>query len=282
MKQCIYCGAELEDNARACNNCGRPVPDMPEKAGAEKKEEAPEQPEQQSTQNPWGQQQEQSAQDPWGQQEQSAQNPWGQQQEQNPQDPWNGWRQAGQPDGQNQWGQPNAQNQWGAQDPQNGQNQWGQPNAQNQWGAPNPQNQQNPWGQQNGQNQWGWQQGTDPRQQGYGYGPNQGNRNGQQAFPQYNKFAIWGLIFGAVASFLNGFLFVPSILAIIFCIIALVQIRNNPGRYRGKAMAIVGLAFGIIFLIVYAYIFSRVFTALQDPETMQQLQKYLQEIGAIE
>ena len=30
MKQCTYCGAELQDDARACNNCGRPVPDMPE------------------------------------------------------------------------------------------------------------------------------------------------------------------------------------------------------------------------------------------------------------
>lgn len=28
MKKCIYCGAELPDDAKACSNCGRPVPGM--------------------------------------------------------------------------------------------------------------------------------------------------------------------------------------------------------------------------------------------------------------
>ena len=217
MKQCIYCGADLQDDARACNNCGRPVPDMPEKeaekpAAAEEQQEAPVQQEQpqQPQQDPWGQQLQLPQQDPWGQQ---------------PQQP-----------------------------------------------------QQNLWGQTQQQGPWGWQQ-NDPYRQGSG-GPYSGYGSPQNIQGRYNTFALWSLIFGFLASFLNGFVFIPSIIAIVFSVIGILQIRKNPGMFRGQWMAIVGLILGIFFLIVYAYVFRMVFQAVQDPETFQQLQQYLREINA--
>ena len=260
MKQCTYCGAELKDDARACNNCGRPVPGMPEPEA-----ESPVHVSSEETQNVPGETpaEEQPQQNPWEQQAQ-----WGQQIPQGPYDPWN------------PQGQQSQQNPWGPQSPQGQQNPWGPQSPQGQqnlWGSQSPQGQQNPWGQQ--QAPWGWQQ-NDPSGQGYG-GPYPGYGTQQNTQSRYNTFALWSLVFGFLASFLNGIVFIPSIIAIVFAIVGLVQISKNPAVFRGKWMAIVGLAFGIVFLVVYGYVFHIVFQAVQDPETFEQLQQYLREINAV-
>ena len=265
MKQCTYCGAELQDDARACNNCGRPVPDMPEpekensvKASAEETQQPQPEPEQEpqnvpDPRNPWGQPQQQGPQGQWGQpQQQIPQNPWGQPQ----QDP------------QNQWGQ-SPQGQWGQPQQQIPQNPWGQPQQ-------GPQNQ---WGQPQQQGPWGWQQ-NDPSGQGY-RGPYPGYGMQQNTQVRYNTFALWSLVFGFLSSFLNGLVFIPSIIAIVFAVIGLIQISKNPGAFKGRWMAIVGLIFGVAFLVVYGYVFHIVFQAVQNPETFEQLQQYLKEINAV-
>ena len=256
MKQCIYCGAELEDDARACNNCGRPVPDMPEKV--EKAEEAvsaepvekpsapqpdPSERQELPTWEHWGQQPQQ---DPWGDQEAPRQDPWGHQETPR----------------QDHWGQQPQQDPWGRQ-----QSQWGQ-----------QQDPQAPWG--------GPQQGNDPNYPGSngpipGYGGPYAGYNGQQNIPKrYHMFAVWSMLFGIMSIFLNGFVFIPSILAIVFAVIAIVKIHKDPQQYLGTGMAIIGLVLGVAFLIVYGYVFRMVFQAVQNPETLEQLQNYLQEIGA--
>ena len=262
MKQCTYCGAELQDDARACNNCGRPVPGMqePEQKELTKSEDTTEPAEEQAAPST------EDRQDPWEQQSQ-PQDPWGQQSQ--PQDPWGqqGWTQdpygqQGQP--QNPWGQQGQpQSPWGQQS--HPQNPWTRPDGQNGWNT-------------NQQGNWGWQQ-NGPMPQGYGQYPVNGNQTNIPG--RYNTFAIWSLVFGVLASFLNGLVFVPSIIAIIFAVVGLVQIRKNPGLFRGKWMAIAGLAFGVFFLIVYGYVFHVVFQAVQNPETFEQLQQYLKEINAI-
>ena len=258
MKQCIYCGAELADDARACNNCGRPVPDMPETAApAEVKElpaEEPAGPARQQSQQADPEQQTQP-QDPWGR-DMPQQDPWGRQFPQ--QDPWG--QQSPQ---QGQWGQqPPQQDPWGQQSPQ--QNPWGQP-------------QQDPWGRP--------LNGSDPNRPGPdgqipGFGTPYAGYGGRQTIQKrYHMFAVWSLLFGIISAFLNGIVFIPSILAIVFAIIAIIQIRKNPQQYGGTGMAIIGLVLGVVFLIMYGYVFKMVFQAVQNPETMEQLQNYLQEIS---
>ena len=265
MKQCTFCGAELQDDARACNNCGRPVPDMPEpeekKVTASIQEADPETQESNETEQPAQNAAEQSP-NPWGTQEQ-LQNPWGQPQgRQDMQNPWG--QPQGRQDMQNPWGQPQGR--------QDMQNPWGQPQSQQ-----DPQPQQTPWG---------WQQ-NDPANGNYGgQYPNFGGQYPPYGYPQngqmqrYNAFALWSLVFGLLASFLNGLIFIPSVIAIVFGIIGIVQTGKNPGMFRGKWMAVAGLIFGVFFLIIYGYVFRMVFQAVQNPETFQQLQQYLQEINA--
>ena len=299
MKQCNWCGAELEDDARACNNCGRPVPDMPEKS-APKKTVSEKQDglntsdlqKQQMQEDPRGQQDgypawdapkqqdswnRQNTQDPWDRQ--NARDPWNRQ---NQQDPWNPQN------AQDPWNRQNTQDPWNrqdAQDPWNRQNQqdpWNRQNTQDPW---NRQNTQDPWGQNTSPQQpyGGWQQvppNGQPDYSGYnrqpmpGYAPQQ-----QMGLRKYNTYAVWALVCGILASFLNGLVFVPSILAIIFGIVALVQTSRNTQLYKGRWMAVVGLACGVLFLIVYGYVFHMIFQAVQNPETLEQLQQYLKEIS---
>ncbi len=257
MKQCVFCGAELEDDARACNNCGRPVPDMPEKEPEKEPEKqkteeykAPEDPEdvqtppEQPQQDQWAQQ---SVQDRNGQMQQ--QSPWDQQGQQGS---WNPWGQTPQNPPQNSWNQPQ-------QIPP--QNQWNQPQVppQDPWGRPQ---QNTPWGQQNNN------------------APYQGYQNQPNGFLRYNKFAIWALALGALAYFLNLFFCVASVAAIILGVIGWMQISKNPTVFKGKWMAILGVVLGVVFLIVYIQAYRMAFQILQDPESMKWMQQYLKEIGA--
>ena len=309
MKQCTYCGAELQDEARACNNCGRPVPGMPEpeqerpeqsvKTGdldesASDKQDADfmqhTQPELQNQES----QADQPQQDWQGKQPQDM---WGWQQNQpGQQNPWGAQNQPGQ---QNPWGaqnQPEQQSLWGQQDPNSQQSPWGaqnQPGQQSPWGAQNQTGQQNPWEAQNqpgqqslwgahnqtGQhNPWGWQQNR-PMNPYYGgqYPGNGMPQSGQ--LQRYNVFAMWSLILGVAAAFLNGFVFIPSVLAIVFGIIGIVQIKRDPAAFKGIWMAVAGLVLSVIFIIFYGYVFHIAIQIAQDPNKLQQLQDYMREIG---
>ena len=278
MKQCNWCGAELEDDARACNNCGRPVPDMPETRTPEKTVS-----EKQDGMNTADLQKQQAQEDPWNRQDRNrTEDP------QNPQDPWNRQNQ------QDPWSRQNQQDPWNQQ---NQQDPWSQQNQQNPWNQQNqqsPWNQRDPWNPQGTQDPWG--QNTDPQQPYGGWQPQvppngQPDYNGynrqqipvyapqQAGLRKYNTYAVWALVCGGLASFLNGLVFVPSILAIVFGIVALVQTRRNAQLYKGSWMAVAGLLFGIFFLIVYGYVFHMIFQAVQNPETLEQLQQYLKEIS---
>lgn len=66
---------------------------------------------------------------------------------------------------------------------------------------------------------------------------------------QNSGFAITGLILGILSSIFYG-LAIFQILAIIFCIIALVKIKNK--KASGKKMAIAGLILGILYTVQFA------------------------------
>lgn len=264
MKQCTFCGAELKDDARACNNCGRPVPDMPEPEEAsvpEKKGEAKDtdpQPADQMTaqQDQQTQQTPENAQSPWNPQNQQTQSPWDPQGRQM-QNPWS-------PQGRQ------VQDPWERQT-QEQQNPW------TPWGQQNPQEQQ-----ENRQGQqlfpWGWQQNDPGRPLSGGQYPGSNiPRNAQMQ--RYNPFALWSLIFGFLASFLNGLIMIPSIIAIVCGINGLIQIGKEPQTYKGTWMAVLGLVCGIFFLTMFAcgYMLRMV---LQNPELYEQLQQILKGFGA--
>ena len=81
----------------------------------------------------------------------------------------------------------------------------------------------------------------------YGYAP-QAQGVGPKA--PLNGFAVASLVLGIIGIFF-GF-----ILAIIFGIIALVQIRNSEGRQRGKGMATAGLILSGVWIVVLGIIIA--------------------------
>ena len=228
-------------------------------------------------QNGWGTQNPNQPQNGWnGQNPGQPQGGWNNQNPGQPQNGWNG-QNSGQPQGgwnnpdpnqpQNGWNRQNPnQNGWGSQNPNQPQNGWNNQNPNPQqggWRNPNPwngQNQpQNPWNNQNQpQSSWNGQGGADPQYAG----------NTEQ---KTNIFAVFSLVFGIMAFFM----FFSSILGIIFGAIGLSQIKRYPERFKGKRLAIIGIVVSVVFIILYAVLFVKVFQALQDPETLQMLQEYL-------
>jgi general secretion pathway protein G len=67
--------------------------------------------------------------------------------------------------------------------------------------------------------------------------------------PRNSKWAIWSLVLG-IAGVVLFCIVIPSILAIIFGIIALVQISKNQGVLFGKGKAITGIILGGLEIIV--------------------------------
>lgn len=173
-------------------------------------------------------------------------------------------------------------NQASYQDPatQNPQNGWN-PNAQNPWG-------QNPGGQQ------GWNPQAPYGNQGYGpnapYNMNQGNMNGynpnfygQAPYMQPQKAqmcgeAIASLVFSIVSVFLNSFLMIPSILAVVFGIVALVKIRKSQGRLGGKGLAIAGIIVGVIFFLLFLFAYILLFRMMNDPALWKAFEEYVKQL----
>jgi len=67
-----------------------------------------------------------------------------------------------------------------------------------------------------------------------------------------NGFGVAGMILGIVSFCFCCCYGLPfNVLGLIFSIIALVQIRNNPQRYDGQGMAIAGLVLSIVSLCLF-------------------------------
>ena len=214
MKKCVYCGAELNDDAKACSNCGRILPkeDWPEEKKADD-----------AGKN-------QSGSD-WGGQDSA----W------DSRNTGSGWEsrnsngRSGQNDqNSNEWGGQSSQNSSGWSGQNNGNSGWNTRNGQNPYG-------QNPYGQNPyGQNSYG--QNSHGNMQGYANQPPQQQKT--------NTFAIVAFVQGILSVFLNSVLFfIPSVMAIVFACISLSQLKQNPDQ-KGKGMAVAGLVLGIVFLIL--------------------------------
>ena len=214
MQKCVYCGAELNDDAKACSNCGRILPkeDWPEEKKADD-----------AGKN-------QSGSD-WGGQDSA----W------DSRNTGSGWEsrnsngRSGQNDqNSNEWGGQSSQNSSGWSGQNNGNSGWNTRNGQNPYG-------QNPYGQNPyGQNSYG--QNSHGNMQGYANQPPQQQKT--------NTFAIVAFVQGILSVFLNSVLFfIPSVMAIVFGCISLSQLKQNPDQ-KGKGMAVAGLVLGIVFLIL--------------------------------
>lgn len=213
MKKCVYCGAELNDNAKACSNCGRILPkeDWPEekKADDDGKNQSG---------NGWDGQD--SAWD--------SRNAGSGRESRNS----NGW--SGQDDrNSNDWGGQSSQNSsgWGGQN--SGNNGWNTQNSQNSYG-------QNPYG----QNPYG--QNFCGNVQGYGNQPPQQQKTNTFAIVAF----VQGILSVFLNSVL---FFIPSVMAIVFGCISLSQLKQNPEQKgKGMAVAglVLGIVFLILTIVL--------------------------------
>nr|WP_051527312.1 DUF4190 domain-containing protein [[Eubacterium] cellulosolvens] len=167
------------------------------------------------------------------------------------------------------------------------------PGAQGGWN----QSGQNPWGQnpnQAAQQPWGGQAPNGAP--GYGpnaqYNMNQGNMNGwnpnaygqapyMQPKPQMCGEAVASLVLAIASVFLNSFLMIPSILAVVFGIVALVKIRKNPGRYGGKGLAIAGIIVGVLFFLLFLFAYILLFKMMSNPELWRAFEEYVKQLEQI-
>jgi hypothetical protein len=65
--------------------------------------------------------------------------------------------------------------------------------------------------------------------------------------PRNNGLGIASMVLGFVAVIPCFWVFqIPGVLAIIFSVIALSQIKNNPAKFTGRGMAVTGLVLGVV------------------------------------
>lgn len=124
------------------------------------------------------------------------------------------------------------------------------------------------WNSSNSNGGWSGNQGNAPY--GSGYGPGYPIKN--------NSFAVAAMVLAVISIFLNSLYCIPSVLGIFFAIVALNQIRKNPGAYRGRGMAIAALIMCIVLFIVYLVAFVEVFRLMRDPAFMKQIEDYLKQL----
>jgi len=302
MKKCVYCGADLPDDAKACSNCGRPVPGMDTQnqgntgdngSGTQSASEV-------SGENGGNTPDHQNGQGYWqfGQwhpledlnKQQSGQNT-NQNMNQNTNGSTssdhssagnggysqnacysNGWNQNSRNDGWNggaqggSWNGSGQNNNWNG----NGQNNnWNGNGQNNNWNGAGQNNNWNGSGQNSGWNGSGY--GGYPYGGGYGNYPNGGN--GMSS----NGLAVAAFIFGLLSIPFGEFFFIPCVLAIVMGIAALVQIRKNPGMYatRYKVFALIGLILGIILLVFWIIIYVAAVQLMSDPSFMKDFENYM-------
>ncbi|MDY5113786.1 MAG: DUF4190 domain-containing protein [Bilifractor sp.] len=124
------------------------------------------------------------------------------------------------------------------------------------------------WNSSNSNGGWSGNQGNAPY--GSGYGPGYPIKN--------NSFAVAAMVLAVISIFLNSLYCIPSVLGIFFAIVALNQIRKNPGAYRGRGMAIAALIMCIVLFIVYLIAFVEIFRLMRDPAFMKQIEDYLKQL----
>lgn len=127
------------------------------------------------------------------------------------------------------------------------------------------------WNSSNSNGGWSGNQGNGSY--GQGYGPGYPIRN--------NSFAVAAMVLAVISIFLNSLYCIPSVLGIFFAIVALNQIRKNPGAYRGRGMAIAALIMCIVLFIVYLIAFIEVFRLMRDPAFMKQIEDYLKQLQGV-
>ena len=110
--------------------------------------------------------------------------------------------------------------------------------------------------------------GMRPMPEGFGYGQER----------RTSGYAIASFVLGIIAPIFNGFYLAPSILAITFGIIAIVQCSRHKDLYKGKWMGITGIVLGGVFLLIYIILFAYAFWLLQDPEFASFFQEYMDQI----
>ncbi|MGN0361828.1 MAG: DUF4190 domain-containing protein [Bilifractor sp.] len=155
----------------------------------------------------------------------------------------------------------------------------------------------NTWNSQNaGQNGSASQGGS--FNQGYDHGYNRGYNRDNDGGPYYNwnspfgnassggqgypprtsNFAVAAITMAVLSIFLNSLYCIPSVLGIIFAVMALQQMKKYPGQYKGKGMATAALAISIVLFVIYLIVFIEVAKLMQDPAFMQQIENYLKQL----
>ena len=93
--------------------------------------------------------------------------------------------------------------------------------------------------------------------------------------PRNNSMAVMGLVMG-ILSITCGMCCcygVPfNVLGIIFSLVALAQIRNDPQSQQGRSLAIAGLALSILSLVLSASMLMLGF-ALSTPDILRRIQR---------
>jgi len=108
--------------------------------------------------------------------------------------------------------------------------------------------------------------------------PSGSSFGGQGYPPRTNNFAVAAITMAVISVFLNSLYCIPSVLGIVFAVMALQQMKKNPGQYKGREMAIAALVISIVLLVIYVIIFIKVAMLMQDPAFMQQIENYLKQL----
>ncbi len=134
------------------------------------------------------------------------------------------------------------------------------------------QQQDNPWQNRQQNDPWQNRQQNDPWQQNR---YNNGWQNQQYQQPVVNGMGVAAFVCGLISIFL-GAIFIPQILAVIFGIIGMVQIKNAPQKYSNKWMPIAGLIIGAAFLVLYIVVMAVVMNSLMANSDFWNLVDQLQ------
>ena len=109
--------------------------------------------------------------------------------------------------------------------------------------------------------------------------PPYGYPYGQYGQPMRTSgYAVASFLLGIASPFLNSFYMAPSVLAIVFGVLGVLQCNRQSEVYKGKWMAVTGIVLGGVFLLIYLVLFYYAFRLLQDPEFYSFFQEYMEQV----